>query len=246
MTTENKKNALAFVSPTDTAAGFEDMNMGTMAIPFISVIQSLSPQINKKKPEYIAGAEVGMFANSVTKELYGNTLRVIVLSFQHIYTEWKPNRGGFVGRHTVEEADRLAFDKSVFGKWKTAEGNTLSEDYVYFVLVAGKESEGPCVMSFSSTNIGECKKWNRMMTSTMTPDGRKALPHWSIWEVSTVERSNDKGSWYTIQSKHADWITAEQYQVTNAERVALPGKEVNYAQISGPEAAGPAKSDIPF
>ncbi len=32
-----------------------------MQIPFIRVLQALSPQLNKKKPEYIEGAEQGGF-----------------------------------------------------------------------------------------------------------------------------------------------------------------------------------------
>lgn len=232
---------LDFVSPTDTAAGFEDISMDTMAIPFIQILQKGSPQVNKQKPEYIAGAEAGMFYNSVTKKVYGAAIDVIVLSFQHIYTEWKPNRGGFVARHTFEEGERLATDRAVFGKFKTAEGNDLIENYVYFVLVVGHEAEGAAVMSLASSNIGAAKTWNRLMVSTVMPNGKKALPHWLVFHVATVYAENDKGDWFKLDVKGAGYVNKGQYEIVTPERMALPGRSVDYAQIDAPK-----KEDIPF
>ena len=40
-----------------------------MQIPFIRALQALSPQLNKKKPEYIDGAEQGDLFNTVTGQV---------------------------------------------------------------------------------------------------------------------------------------------------------------------------------
>ena len=41
-----------------------------MQIPFVRLVQALSPQINKKKPEYIDGVSQGDAFNTVTKEYW--------------------------------------------------------------------------------------------------------------------------------------------------------------------------------
>ena len=57
---ENAKRESAtpdYFQAADTAEGFEDITTLTMAIPFIRVLQTLSPQLNKKKVEYIPSAK---------------------------------------------------------------------------------------------------------------------------------------------------------------------------------------------
>ena len=41
-----------------------------MQIPFIGIIQALSPQLQKDDPLYIKGAEQGDIFNTVTQEIY--------------------------------------------------------------------------------------------------------------------------------------------------------------------------------
>jgi len=46
-------------------AGSEDVSAKDMIMPRVDVLQALSPQINKKKPEFIEGAEQGQIFNTV-------------------------------------------------------------------------------------------------------------------------------------------------------------------------------------
>ena len=70
----NKKNAEL---STDVMALInESTGEGTvfdsseLQIPFIRLIQAMSPQLSKKKTEYIEGASQGDAFNTVTKELW--------------------------------------------------------------------------------------------------------------------------------------------------------------------------------
>ncbi|RPI08170.1 MAG: hypothetical protein EHM65_10655, partial [Acidobacteriales bacterium] len=158
-------NAMPFVDQKDTLEGFEQINTGTMAIPFIRVLQKLSPQLNRNKPEFVDGAQEGDWYNTLLKRAYGPSIDAVVLKFEHVAIEWRPDRGGFAGYHSMENAERIATaeSKRVFGGWKTPEGNSLQEAYVYMVLLADAPHEGLAVVSLSSSAIKTAREWNRLM-----------------------------------------------------------------------------------
>jgi len=72
-----------------------------MQIPFVRALQALSPQLGKKKPEYIEGAEQGDMFNTVTGEVWkGDDGVTIIPCYQTTkYLEFTPRDqgGGFRG-----------------------------------------------------------------------------------------------------------------------------------------------------
>jgi len=236
-----------YFQATDTAEGFEDITTLTMAIPFIRVLQTLSPQLNQKKPEYIAEAQEGMFFNTVTKEIYGPTIDVVVLKFDRIFIEWLPERGGLVNYHSPEHAEEKAINKDVFGGWKTKSGNALQENYVYFILLEGKMQEGVAILSLASTQIKIAREWNRLMTTHIMENGRRALPFYLVWTLETEYRENDKGNWYTFKVRAKKYITKEQYEKVGTEKKLLPSRQVDYAQLNSSENVEvEVEADTPF
>jgi hypothetical protein len=235
----------------DTMEGFEQIDGSTISIPFIRILQKLSPQLDKQKPEYIEGAEEGQVFNTTTRDVYGNEFRCIVLRFEHIYIEWKPNRGGFVKYHSVENAERLAEDTSVFGNWrvndptkKPEERNILQENYVYMILVEGHENEGPVVLSLASSMLKTAKVWNRLMTTHVMENGEKARPYYLIWRMKTEYKKNDKGTWYTPNVFFDSYVNAVQYAMTKQERLALPAAKIDYSRgLEAPNPEGDVLSD---
>lgn len=214
----------------DTMEGFEDITQETMAIPFIRILQRLSPQLDKQKPEYIEDAEEGYFFNTVTKHIYGTSLSCIVLKFEHIYIEWRPDRGGFVGWHTPENAERLSVDMT-FGKWKTKEGNLLQESYVYMLLIEGHEEESIVVLPLASSMIKTAREWNRLMATHIMSNGKKAMPYYLTWNLQTEYRSNEKGNWYVPRVSFVHYINDKQYTILGVERKMLPTRRIDYRQL---------------
>ena len=53
-----------------TAGEGASFDSSEMQIPFVRLIQAMSPQLSKKKPEYIEGAEQGDAFNTVTSEIW--------------------------------------------------------------------------------------------------------------------------------------------------------------------------------
>lgn len=226
----------------DDLKGFEQISKDTMSIPFVRILQKLSPQLDKQKPEYAEGAEEGMFYNTITRSVYGNKLRIIVGSFERVFIEWRPNRGGLVGYHTPEHAEAVAADKT-FGKWTTEDGNILQENYVYMVLIEGHEDEGVCVLSMASSMIKEARAWNRLMSTHIMPNGQRALPYYLVWDVVSEYAKNDKGTWYKPKVVFAGYVNEAQYSKVKAERKALPSRTVDYKQLESTAEGGEEQAE---
>ena len=77
----------------DAGMGMENVDSDTFAIPFISVLQGLSPQI-----ETVDGAKPGMLINTITNELFKEAV-VIPCAFQRKFLRFVPRDegGGFKG-----------------------------------------------------------------------------------------------------------------------------------------------------
>ena len=85
----------------DTAGEGAAFDSSEMQIPFIRVLQALSPQLNKKKPEHIEGASQGDLFNTVTGEFWSGEEGIVVIPCYQVtkYLEFVPREqgGGFKG-----------------------------------------------------------------------------------------------------------------------------------------------------
>ena len=98
----NKKNAELSTDFMDDV--FADGDEGTtfaaneMIIPYIRLAQAMSPELKKKEAKYIEGLDEGDIFNNLTNEVYpgDDGIKVIPCYVVTKYTEWLPDRGGFV------------------------------------------------------------------------------------------------------------------------------------------------------
>ena len=91
----------------DSGAGVSNMGMDDVAVPYLYVLQTNSPQVNPDHDAYIDGAKAGMFFNNVSMEIYDGRnegLIVIPCAYERKYVEWVPrdSGGGFVGEHDID------------------------------------------------------------------------------------------------------------------------------------------------
>lgn len=216
--------------------GYEGINLETMSIPFIKLLQTLSPQLSKKKPEFIAEAEEGVLFNTISEEMYGKSLRIVVGKFERYYIEWGDKRGVFVETHDPAEFERTIMPSLIRDeKNKLVNPNnkhTFVETYIYYVVMPDHMEEGVCILSLSSSGIKEAKKLNRKLMSTMIPGTtRRALPHFMVWNADVVDMSNDSGDWFGLKFNFNAFVNKEQLELVVEERKALPNKAVDYAQL---------------
>lgn len=210
MADASKKGALAPTAPggaiatydygQDAGAGFEGVKGSDLSIPFISVLQSISPQVEDK---LVDGAVAGMLFNTVTKELIDGEkgMPFLPVHIDNTYVWWGKDRGGFKGMfdpssEEVKAAIKANGDKT-FGKLKHGEDELVQTFYAYGLNLdeAGAEAQGFSVLSFSSTKIKAYKDWT---TAMFMIKGKPPLfANRAI--VRTVKQKNDKGSFFNFK-----------------------------------------------
>jgi hypothetical protein len=212
--------------PTDfleeySGQGFEGVSQEDLKIPFLRILQKLSPEVDRDDEAYIKGASPGMFFNTVTKKVYSKEIDLIPVRFQKVWLEWEPDRGGLVARH---EPFSIEVDKSDFSKWRY-NGNEIQECYLFFVLVADHIDDGPMIFSLASTGIKHAKNWLTNITHTRLPNGKQAPFFSSVWNLKTVLCKNDAGSWYQVGDKTTAIQKIRFITATEFNKYVFPSKE---------------------
>jgi hypothetical protein len=191
-----------------------DFQRKDLNLPLVIVLQSGTPFCKKSDPEYIKGAEDGMFYDTGAEELYegiNEGIYVVPCFHETIYKERSVprsanDRGDLVAKHpehssVVSKADwidkRLVIPET---------GNTLHECHYYFVMLLGRKDDGTpdednyrkAVLCFESTNIPAAKTWNSAITG-LCHNGKPAAIFIGIYNLTTVAKKNDKASWWGIK-----------------------------------------------
>ncbi len=199
-----KNKAVATVAPShpnvpaayaNQPTGFENDRIDDFVIPFFTILQGLSPQM-----QTVDGAKLGTIINTSSNEMFPDGINMVVCRKVYQYVEWLPNRGGFVGAHQpdseVVKKALAAVDGDKFSKLKTEAGNDLIESkYIYGVLCDGEKNPmGFAVIGFSSTKI---KKYNAWNTDARNKLGQFGLPmHALAWHFGVTKERNAKGEFF--------------------------------------------------
>ena len=69
--TKKKSQQLATIDDSmlldDAGVGMEEMDQQDLMIPRLSILQSMSPQVNKRDGQYVEGANAGDIFNTVSR-----------------------------------------------------------------------------------------------------------------------------------------------------------------------------------
>ena len=231
-----KRNAeLAKVDFGDHAgAGMENVGANDILIPFLGVIQALSPQIEKGHAKLIDGAEIGDLYNTVTNELFGDgkMIHFVACCKETKFVEWikRSEGGGLVGFHEpgsefVNACKAAA--KDVF-KLSTDEGHDLVEThYVYGMLIngaKGKTCEQPLVISFSSSKIKVYKA--QLMTRIRTVKGTPPMYgfRFAVTAVTEKNKQNQPYKNFKIDPAGEDMMGSANLPGTDLEGLLREGK----------------------
>ena len=199
--TEKKNGALAtFDMEADAQQGAQNISQEDLALPFLKILGQLSPEVNKRDGKYVEGAEPGKIINTVTNELY-DTIQVVPAHYKRQYIEWQ-DRGTSSGAPVaMHEADSDIVSQTTRGKDykdRLPNGNYLDNTASHFVLTLGDNPQ-TALISMKSTQLKVSRKWNSMMMG-IKMQGKNGLftpPTYShIYQLSTVQMSNDKGTWF--------------------------------------------------
>lgn len=227
--------ALAGQFEEDAGAGFEQADSAAYAIPFLSILQSGSPQVKKSDGAYIKGAEEGMFYNSVTQEVIDGAVGATVIPcyFKRSFVKWAPrdSGGGYRGEVPPSDPQVAAGKLNGGGQPVDADGNLLSDTRTHYVLVLdSKGGYQPAVLSLSSTQIKKSRQWMSKMNGIklQRADGSHYTPAMFShqYRITTTPESNDKGSWFGLKVETLSPVdSAELYQAAKSFRDAVSSGE---------------------
>ena len=196
---DDTTNALATLYDGDTSTGFEQTTSDDYSVPFLKLLQKMSPEVDPDDGAFLKEAKAGMFFDSTTGELL-ESVDFIPCYYRRTIVEWRTREegGGFVAQHEPGHEQQFGRDDS--GRWVTPNGTYLSDTRYFFGLrVKSGNDLIPSIISFTSTQIKKSRTWlTRMQVLKYAKnDGSMAtLPIYAhIWKISSVPEENEKGSW---------------------------------------------------
>jgi hypothetical protein len=193
-----------------TGMGTENVKSKDVVIPRLVILQALSPQINKKKAEFIEGAEIGDFCNVATGDIFKESILVVPCHFATAYMEWAKNRGGLAGNH--------GDDPSILSKTTPNDkrenilpnGNIIQEQAQWYCLLQTGAIWQRVFFPLKATNLKHSRKWLTLcQTETVQlPNGEFWKPplFWRSWRLLIVDDSNDQGDWATFRPEKSELI----------------------------------------
>ena len=191
--------------------GLEEASANDYAIPFLRVLQSMSPQLKKSDGQYIAEAQEGNFFNSVTNKVYDGDTGVLIVpcAYKKKYIEWIPREkgGGFVSdQHDHNELAKCTKDDS--GKFIMENGNQLVETAEYYSLIAEEDSAPEQVLlSLTSSQLRFSRRWNTMLNNatvnTSVGETFQAPMFAYTYRLTSIPQSNDQYSWMGLSVERA-------------------------------------------
>lgn len=244
--------ALASMYEEDSGAGFENADRDSYSIPFISILQSGSPQVKKSDGAYIKGAEEGFLFNSVSQEIISGDqgIEVIPAYFTRRFLEWIPREagggGGLVGEHLPSDPIVTTATRDAKNQLVLPSGNILVDTRTHYVLVVAADGSGytPALISMSSTQVKKSRQWMTRMESIKFKNAQGLMftpPMFShMYRLTTVPESNDQGSWYGWKVDTVGPV--EDPALYSAARAFRDAVKAGEAKPSQPAGAG----DVPF
>ena len=176
-----------------------------MQIPFIRIIQALSPQVQKKDPAFITGADQGDAFNTVTNQHWnGDDGLIVVPCYQETkFLEFVPrdSGGGFMGELEPNNPDIQKTERKG-AKEVLPNGNELVKSDQHYCLVLDENGMmQPAIVDMKSSQLKVSRRWKTQiaMQKIQHPKTKALLTpavYATMWKLTTIQESNDQGTWF--------------------------------------------------
>ena len=247
-----------------------------LVIPFVRILQKLSPQLDKTESVFIEGAEEGDFLNLATGETISGSdgFYFVAAVYTINYTEWTPREsgGGIVADHGTDASVLKNTTRDHKNRTTTPDGNIIVTSGLYFGFLVDKEtgSAHQAIVAMASTQLKKSRQLNsaiqnlRIQVNVGGEKRRIKPPMWfSLFHMTTVPESNDQGKWmgYKVERVGSvlehDWGAecykacrdlADMYKKGEVRMRAedMGDESATQGDGSGGPATAPKDDDIPF
>ena len=250
-TTQVVASELDKMLEADAGVGLENITTDDMQIPFIRIIQALSPQLQKDDPLYIKGAEQGDIFNTVSQEVFKQDEGVIVVPafFEKKFLEFqlRSSGGGFVRELAADDKDITMTSRE-----GTIEllpnGNELVRTHQHLVIAQSADGTiAPSVLDMKKTQLKVSRRWNTLKNSARLPSGALMPIYGTAWQVTTVLEANDQGKWFNYKLDRINDVTPEIEKMMLEARNMYQGVSKGEVKMAAAPADDMAKEeDVPF
>jgi hypothetical protein len=206
-------------------------------IPLIYVLQTNSPQVDKRGPEYIEGAEPGHFyLRGALDPIRDGEEGIVAIPCGMVrsWIEWLPQRQGFVARHAAMPADvesRVVQDVDGSSKRslvRSSNNNIVVDTREFYVVVEGRPYLLPCY----STRHKFARGLQTHFHNFEHPKTGGLLPSFARqYRLTTVLENNAMGRWFGLKFEDLGWVSVADYArgralselvASGAQRVEAP------------------------
>jgi|SaaInlLV_10m_DNA_4_1040232.scaffolds.fasta_scaffold17001_2 hypothetical protein len=218
----------AIVPSTGSGRGFDEMDADDYIVPYVKMMQPLSPEIDEDDPKFVETAGKGDLLNSLSGYNYGDKLKFIPIMFKkrRIYWKDRSDGGGIIcgsmNSKQPDMGDMIADScrRCPKSKWtKDDKENSVPPActliYTFPAVVLGLSAKDIgnkiVAVSFMNTSSNAGKELANM--AKFSGGDIFARPYL----LETKKEKNDKGTYYVLTTKLAGLLTAEEY--ADAEKV---------------------------
>jgi hypothetical protein len=237
----------------DAGAGMENAGQESFAIPFLSILQKGSPQVDEASGQAVDGARAGMFYENVTGRLISGKEGVVIVpcSYKREFLRWasRDNGGGLKGVYTPEqvadmrakgqvvEQDGRLYAPEPDGSVNPNKSDRLNDTRNHYVLIIDQETGAwtEALLSLTSTQIKKSKMLMSALASVKLKNSSNQLftpPTFANFvHATTAGESNDKGTWFGVKFELAGQVDrSEVYAAAKAfhASIAKGGVQVKY------------------
>lgn len=253
----------------DSGMGNDGVGMDDVTVPYFSVLQGLSPQVQEGHAKYIEGAKAGMIFNTASSELFGTRpdatkpFIFVPCAYERKIIEWldrDTSGGGYIGEHDID-SDIMSFterDDRGFNRLKSDPTHILVETGYHYGLGFSHDADmwEPGILSMKSTQLGVSRKWNFAITKQTVKINNRLMqaPRWMYpWRFQTQlmasKRDSNKTYYSLVPVRGPDFVPPDVYEMAKAFHDQVKAGTIKRAveEDAPTRAAGGGMDDeIPF
>jgi hypothetical protein len=248
----------------DSGAGLEGADKDSFAIPFLRILQALSPQCTEGDGARIPEAKPGFLFNTVTKEVWDGQagLDFYPVAFERKFLRWAPRGSAqtYLGAIDPEVAAQMEFDGEIQrhegrlyfphdGQVNPKKCDLLTDTRFHYGLIGenGSSKVARVLLALASTQIKRSKQLMAILNeSRIMAGGRLVTPPTWVNRIALKTRfeQNDEGSWHSVEFTPNGHITEEEiYQAGKSFHTAIAAGAVKKDYAPAEEAEQPDASE---
>lgn len=189
-----------------TSPGNELVKGEDQQVPFVTLIQAMSPELHPGQPKYCAEARVGEFFDRGSRASLGGTAHCLNVFFRTRYAVWRPRAqgGGMVQQFSTDPEARA------FAARKPQELEYTGPAHDHVIMLYDREGAldpMPRMFTMDRSKLGPSRTWNSAL--------QRAHSHRfaAVWRLDAVTQSRNNEVFYnlTVNQETDAWATPEDF-----------------------------------